>query len=89
MGRTRYKKGDWNVIEDIGGRKVKASQTYLRWDGLRVLKQDFEERHPQDFVRAVPDDQSVQWTRSEATDVEISGLYAESDYWEVGYVGVT
>lgn len=65
MSRTSYRKGDWNVIEDIGGRKVRASQTVLRWDGMRVLKKDYEERHPQDRVRAVPDDQSVPWTSRE------------------------
>jgi len=68
MSRTRYKKGDWNVIEDIGGKQVKSSKTQLRWDGHRVLKCDYEERHPQDFIRAIPDDPSVPWTRSESQD---------------------
>jgi len=56
MSRTRYKKGDWNVIEDIGGKQVKSSKTQLRWDGHRVLKCDY------------PDDPSVPWTRSESQD---------------------
>lgn len=80
MSKTYYKKGDWNVIEDIGGRKVKASKTRKRWDGFRVLDQDYEERHPQDFVRAVPDDQSVPWTRSEGEDKSINPCV----YWDSG-----
>lgn len=28
----------------------------MRWDNLFVCKEDWEIRHPQDFVRGVPDD---------------------------------
>ena len=40
------------------------------WTGFIVCKDCFETRHPQDFVRAVKDDPSVAWTRSESTDTE-------------------
>lgn len=84
--KSHYKKGDWNVIEDIGGRKVKASQTRLRWDGLRVLDQDYEERHPQDFVRAVPDNPSVPWSRPEERDVYLpTCTYIDGGYISIGY----
>lgn len=59
---------DWNVICDLSGFKCRASETVLRWDGLRVLRRFSEERHPQDFVRGVKDDQSVPWARPEGPD---------------------
>jgi hypothetical protein len=59
-----YVPGDWNVICDRTGFKVKASQTRETWDGLRVRKESWEPRQPQDYVRGVPDDQTVPWART-------------------------
>lgn len=77
--KTTLKLGDWNAICDQCGRKTKASQMTKRWDGLMVHRDPsfgcFEHRHPQDFVRARPDDQSVPWSRPEATDVFVSVTY--------------
>ena len=64
----RYVHGDFNVICDRSGFKVKASETMMTWDGLRVRRKDWEPRHPQDFVRGVRDIQSVKNGRPEATD---------------------
>jgi hypothetical protein len=55
--------GDWNAICDQCGRKFKASQLRKRWDGYMVCKEDWETRHPQDFVRPRPDSGKVPWTR--------------------------
>jgi ribosomal protein S27E len=66
--QNTYKHGDWNVICDICGFKKKASEVRLRWDGLYVCKEDWETRHPQEFLRTPKDDQSVPWTRPEPTD---------------------
>lgn len=68
MTKTGAVLGDWNTVCDLSGFKCKASETVLRWDGLRVLKRFSEERQPQDFVRGVRDDPSVPWTRPEQTD---------------------
>ena len=78
MSKTYYKKGDWNAICDICGFKFKASKLKKQWDGLMVCPQDFSPRHPQEFLRGKKDDQSVEWTRSEAADVEVddSGFLA-------------
>ena len=78
MSKTYYKKGDWNAICDICGNKFKASKLKKQWDGLMVCPQDFSPRHPQEFLRGKKDDQSVEWTRSEAADVEVddSGFLA-------------
>jgi len=67
MGQADYlKPGDWNAICDVCGFKYKASQLKSRWDGLKVCKEDWEPRHPQDFVRGVHDDQTVEWTRPDS-----------------------
>lgn len=69
MGQADYLKlGEWNVLCDVCGFKYKSSQIKKRWDGLYVCEKDYEARHPQDFIRGVRDDQSVDFTRPEATD---------------------
>ena len=72
--------GQWNVICDQCGVKRKSDQVTKRWDGLIVCKTEvrsgcFEHRHPQDFVRTVVDNQSVEFTRPEPADV-----FVEVDY---------
>jgi hypothetical protein len=66
--RSSYAKGDWLAICDVCGRKYKASKLQQRWDGLMCCHQDWEMRHPQDFVRGVEDRMDVPWSRDEATD---------------------
>lgn len=58
-----YKSGDWNVTCDVCSRKIKASESKRRWDGFIVCADDFEMRHPQDFVRARQDKISVPFMR--------------------------
>jgi hypothetical protein len=57
--RYNYRHGDFYRICDRSGFKVHASETRREWNGLIVRKQDWEPRHPQDFVRAKPDHQAV------------------------------
>lgn len=55
-----YVNGDWNVICDRCGFKKLASECRKTWDHLFVCKDTcWEPRHPQDFVRAKADRQSV------------------------------
>jgi hypothetical protein len=63
--QDRYKHGDFNRICDRSGFKVKASETRREWTGRIVRVEDWEPRHPQDFVRARPDHQSVAFPRPE------------------------
>lgn len=65
-----YKKGDHKAICDRCGFLFKASELKKTWDGFYVCREDFETRHPQDFLKGVKDDPSVPWTRPESTDVE-------------------
>ena len=60
-----YKCGDYNAQCDSCGFKFKASELKKQWNGLYVCSLCFDERHPQEFVKAPPDDQSVPWSRSD------------------------
>lgn len=59
MMKGEQRIGDFRVVCDRSGFDCWASETIIEWTGLRVLKRFAEERHPQDFVRAVKDDQTV------------------------------
>lgn len=73
MSKNYAKKGDWNVICDVCGLKMKASEVRKRWDGMYVCKDDWEPRHQQDFIKGpVGSEGSVPFTRPEGTDVEQS-----------------
>lgn len=61
--------GDWNAICDSCGRKYKASMLRKRWDGLMVCPEDYETRHPQDFLRIQKEHIAAPWARPEGTDV--------------------
>jgi hypothetical protein len=72
--------GDHLVLCDRSGFKVWASDCVTEWNGLRVHK-DFadKQRHPQDFVRAVPDRQAVPNARPEPADTFLSSTVLASD----------
>lgn len=52
MARTWFKNGEWNVWCMVCNRKIKSGESLKRWDGLIVCKDDYENRHPLDFLRA-------------------------------------
>lgn len=66
---VRFVAGSWNAICDVCAQKYKSSEMKKRWDGLMVCPNDWEPRHPQDFLRAVPDRQAIPWARPETPDV--------------------
>lgn len=63
-----YIPGDFWRICDRCGFKKRANQTFRTWDGLYVCSEDFESRHPQDFVRGRKDNQIVPNPRPEPID---------------------
>lgn len=67
----KYKKGDWLAVCDVCARRFYGSQLRKRWDNLMVCEEDYETRHPQDFVRAVKDNHPVPFVRKEAPDGEV------------------
>lgn len=61
-----FKPGDWNVIDDLTGLKVKASTVSKQWDGIRTQRPT--QRHPQDFLRGTPEKIRTPWARPEPED---------------------
>ena len=54
-----YVPGDPWVICDLCGFAYRQSEMKETWDGNIVCEQDFETRHPQDFVKGLGDDTSI------------------------------
>jgi hypothetical protein len=51
-----YIPGLFNIYCMSCNRKYKSNEIRRRWDGLYVCDEDWEPRHPQDFVRGVPEE---------------------------------
>ena len=63
-----YIPGDFWRIDDRSGFKVRASRTRKEWTGDIVSTKSWEARHPQDYVRGRPDDQTVPDPRPRPAD---------------------
>jgi len=75
MRFTWFRSGKWNTICDVCGFKFKETDLRKRWDGLMVCERDWEQRHPQDLLRPIPDQVKLPWTRPEGTDQFITPNY--------------
>ena len=60
------------AICDRSGFEYPHDTLVRTWDGLMVHPSHWEPRHPQDFVRAVREVQTLPWARPEATDVFVA-----------------
>lgn len=58
-GNDEYRKGDNWVVDQRTGERIRSSDARTEWNGAVVHKDDYEERHPQDFVRARRDHQKA------------------------------
>jgi len=89
MKKNFYISGEWNVTCDVCSRKIKAHAAKQRWDGFIVCPDDFENRHPQDFVKAQTDKITVPFTRPIPTyvftNVAYTNIYVLDDYIDVNY----
>ena len=89
MSKTYYIPGEFNVTCDVCSKKIKAHDAKQRWDGFIVCPDDFEMRHPQDFVRARQDKISVPFTRPIPPIISTGinyPLYVDSGYVRDGYI---
>lgn len=68
MGNTVYKKGDYNIIDDRTGFKIKASKAQVEWTGFFVSSKHMDYRNPQDYIRGRNDVQKVPIPRPEQPD---------------------
>lgn len=94
MSKNYFLSGQWNVICDVCSRKIKSGQAKQRWDGFIVCPDDFEYRHPQDFVKAKTDKITVPFTRPRPPDIfvgqqALSAIFTDSstitDNLVIGY----
>lgn len=72
-----FKSGVWNVICEVCGRKCKSDEVRKRWDGLIVCNQDFDIRHPLDFIRPYPPERPVPFISDEPADILIYVCYLQ------------
>ena len=89
MSRNTYISGQWNVICDVCSKKIKSGIAKQRWDGFIVCPEDFEFRHPQDFVRARQDKISVPFSRPIPNEIFIAvpyNLYIDDGYVDSNYI---
>ena len=64
MGRSDYwSPGAWNARCSMCGFKFKSFELTKNWQGMYRCSRCQETRHPQDFVRAVPDIQTPPWVQ--------------------------
>ena len=59
MSRLGYRKNDYLVTTDGLGILAHRSECVMQYDGKLKLKSNLDTRHPQDFIRARKDKQSV------------------------------
>ena len=74
MSTSGYIPGDFWRICDVCGFRYRSSQTFKRWDGLITCSEDWEPRHPQDFVRGRMDRQNIPDPRPEQVDTFLGPL---------------
>ncbi len=73
MPGTYFKSGSHNIICDVCGGKFKFHQVKKRWDGLIVCKDDFENDHPQKYIRVRESGLAVPVIRDRPEDVFVEG----------------
>jgi hypothetical protein len=83
--KSYFKPGDWNAICDVCGFKFKASQMKQRWDGVMVCHEDWEMRHPMDFLHVQQENTATPWSRP---DDSISNLVVCNFVNSQGIAGV-
>lgn len=64
-----YVPGTFWRICDRTGFKTRSYDTQMEWNGLIVDKRVWEARQPQDFVKGVPDNQTVPYARPRQPNV--------------------
>lgn len=67
----------WAVICDRCGFRFHSDELKKEWTGLMVCHECWEPRHPQDFVRAVPEHITPPWVRPEGEDDFLNICYID------------
>jgi hypothetical protein len=86
MGKNYYVSGEFNLTCDRCSKKIKAHQAKHEWTGFIVCGDCYENRHPQDFVKAQTDKISVPFQRPIPEYVFTTIPYIL--YWDSGYAQI-
>lgn len=68
MANNYYVSGSHNIICDVCGVRFKFGDVRKRWDGLIVCHKDYEQDHPQKYLRVRETGQAVPIIRDEPVD---------------------
>lgn len=68
MSKNRLILGDYNIISDRSGQKIKRSEARFTWDGLLVELTQWEEKQPQLDIRGRDEQISVADSRPRQPD---------------------
>lgn len=79
MNKNHYVSGESNLTCDVCSKKIKSSASRLRWDGLVVCIDDYEQRQPQDFVKGQRDKITVPFVRPIPTLLFTDVVYEDTD----------
>ena len=69
-----YYAGKYWATCDVCGWEFYNDELMDRWDGLKVCRKDWEPRHPQEFVKSIPES-TPPWTRPEPAEIDVSPTY--------------
>lgn len=61
--RPQVNPGNWTVVDDRTGFRLLNTQMQFEWNGLLVWDKVWEQRQPQDYLRGIPDNMSVPYSR--------------------------
>ena len=89
MPGTYFKSGTYNGICDVCGFKFKFTELQKRWDGLICCRKDFEQDHPQKYIRVRESGLSVPVIRDRPTDVfeDFCTVWGSSAYADLAETG--
>lgn len=87
-GRTPGIRPGMYVVEcDRCGREIWSDEAHKTWEGLLVCFEDWEPRHPQEYVRGKPDRQRVPNPRPQPADIfQTPGLWWFTDIEQSGEI---
>ena len=72
-----YKDGDVLMESDLTGRIMYASESRKLWNGLFCHRDEYEERNPQDFIKARPEREAFKEARPRQTQYLDSPITAD------------
>lgn len=76
--------GDWYARCSMCNQKFLASQLVKNWQGMYRCPQHNEPRHPQDYIRAIPDNPTVPFVQDPSPSYRavctLAGITSIADY---------